>query len=348
MIVKVTEKESKSAMRARTSLMELETLEAPIKIAQQLQQNNKSSLAAIIQKIKHFNPYDVMMVGRGSSDHAGVFAKYLIEIELGLATFSAAPSVTTVYHKRLKLNKTLVIVISQSGRSPDIIQQVEQCRHSGALCIGLLNDTSAPLAEAVDYVIPLYAGAEYSVAATKSFMATLSALLQLVANWSDNRRLQQDLTKLPEQLQKTISQKAQIHSADLQHKQQLIVLGRGLSYAIAREIALKLKEVCAIQAEAFSSAEFLHGPAALVNENCLIVDIEVEDESFLFHQQVISELQARGAIIVSLRQNNDDINPRLAPLLILQRFYLDIEKVARKSGIDPDNPEGLKKITETL
>ncbi len=153
---------------------------------------------------------------------------------------------------------------------------------------------------------------------------------------------------LPAALEKSIAQKVQIQADDLKHQQHLIVLGRGLSYAIAREMALKLKEVCAIQAEAFSSAEFLHGPATLVNDHCMILDIEVEDEALPFHHQVIEELRDRGAKILSIKQNNNDINPRLAPLLILQRFYLDIEKVARKRGIDPDRPVGLNKVTETL
>ncbi len=175
-----TEPEKKSEKFTSMSLMAQEAIEAPVKIAGQFQKNH-SILQTIIQRIRNFNPYDVMMVGRGSSDHASVFAKYLIEIELGLATFSAAPSVTTAYHQSLQLDKTLVIVLSQSGRSPDIIRQVEQCNRSGALCLALLNETGAPLAQVADLVLPLGAGREQSVAATKSFLATLATLLQLVA-----------------------------------------------------------------------------------------------------------------------------------------------------------------------
>ena len=330
-----------------SSLMALEAKQAADKIALQLQQN-KSIMLQLAQAINQFNPKMTMIVGRGSSDHAGVFAKYLIEIEAGIPTFSAAPSIATVYNKALKVSECLVIVISQSGRSPDILEQTRQLKQSGALCVALLNDEQAPLAELVDFVIPLGVGEEKSVAATKSYLATLSALLQLVAYWQNNQKLMMALDTIPTALTAAALAEPQLKFDDLKSVKNLVVLGRGLGYAVGKEIALKLKEVCCIHAEAFSSAEFLHGPVALVENQLKVIDVQVRDESNQVHSEQISEVIKRGGDLVHLHQVNREIHPRIAPLAVLQRFYLDIEKVAVQLGLNPDQPAGLKKVTETL
>ena len=127
-----------------------------------------------------------------------------------------------------------------------------------------------------------------------------------------------------------------------------ITLGRSFGYAISLEIALKLKEVCGIQAEAFSSAEFLHGPVTLVERGLSILDVSIEDESYATHQEQVQEVKLRGADLIHLSQVTKEIHPRLAPLALMQRFYLDVEKVALSRGINPDAPPGLKKVTETV
>jgi len=329
------------------SLMELEAKESSEKIANQLTKN-KPIIEELAHQLIDYNPHSVMIVGRGSSDHAGVFAKYLIEIEVGIPTFAAAPSVTTIYNRQLNLQGCLVIIISQSGRSPDILEEARQCRASGAFCVALLNDEKAPLAELVDCVIPLRAGAEKSVAATKSFLATLSALLQIVAYWQDNRELQLALNDIPAALTKIVESKTQLNFDDLDKTKNLIVLGRGLGFSICKEIALKLKEVCSIHAEAFSSAEFLHGPVALAEHQLKIIVIEIDDESNDVHSEIIENVKQRGADLVYLNQDKQKLHPRIAPLVVLQRFYLDIEKIAVSRGLNPDEPGGLNKVTETL
>ena len=329
------------------SLMKQEAKESSTKIAEQLTKN-KPIIENLSKQLKDYNPHSVMIVGRGSSDHAGVFAKYLIEIEAGIPTFAAAPSVTTIYNRRLNLQGCLVIIISQSGRSPDILEEARQCRVSGAFCVALLNEEKAPLAELVDCVIPLRAGEEKSVAATKSFLATLTALLQLVAYWQDNTELQLALNSIPRALQSIVDSPIQLTVQDLDKTQNLIVLGRGLGFSICKEIALKLKEVCSIHAEAFSSAEFLHGPVTLAEHELKVLVIEVDDESSSAHHELIENIKSRGANLVYLNQNKQQIHPRIAPLIVLQRFYLDIEKIAVSRGLNPDQPDGLRKVTETL
>lgn len=160
--------------------MQAETREAPERIAEQLSAN-AAATEMLGEYLRAKNPPFIMMVGRGSSDHAGVFAKYLIETELAIPVIAAAPSVASVYGKRLQLENAVLIAISQSGSSPDILTQVEHAKETGAFCIAMVNDGKSPLSRRVDAVLPLYAGEETAVAATKSYLASLSAILQLVA-----------------------------------------------------------------------------------------------------------------------------------------------------------------------
>ncbi|WP_206483397.1 SIS domain-containing protein [Thalassotalea sp. G2M2-11] len=329
------------------SIMEKEAKQAPSVIEGQLSAN-KALAEKIGSKLREIDPKMVMIIGRGSSDHAGVFGKYLIEIEAGVPTFAAAPSVSSVYGKQLKLANALVIVISQSGRSPDIIAQAEMAKKAGAYCVALVNDESSPLKDIVDELLPLKAGAEISVAATKSYLATLSALLQLTAYWTENQGLIDALATLPGALETMIQSDAQLTPESIDGVKNMVVLGRGLGYAVTKEMALKLKEVSSIHAEAFSSAEFLHGPVTLVEQGLAILNCAVNDESAKSHQDQIDEVGQRGADLVHLRQTDNSIHPRIAPLVVLQRFYLDVAKVAVTRGFNPDEPKGLKKVTRTL
>lgn len=329
------------------TIMEQEARTAPQKIAGQLAAN-ADLMQQLGEKLRAFDPRFVMIVGRGSSDHAGVFAKYLFEIEAGVPTFAAAPSVASVYGKTLKLEGGLVIVISQSGRSPDILAQARMAKNAGAFCVALVNDETAPIKDIVDVVVPLRAGEEKAVAATKSYLATLSAILQLASAWTQSESLAAAVNSLPQALQTAVDTEPQLTPASVENVKNLVVLGRGLGYAVSKEIALKLKEVCSIHAEAFSSAEFLHGPVTLVEKKLTIVDVCIGDESYASHIEQIENVSQRGADLVHLNQTSTDIHPRVAPLALLQRFYIDVASVAIARGIDPDQPAGLKKVTQTL
>ena len=281
------------------TLMAQEATQSPSVIAQQLS-DNLDLCQKLALDISAFDPSMVYIIGRGSSDHAGVFAKYLIEIEMGIPVSSSAPSVFSVYNKKLKLNKALVLVISQSGGSPDIIAQAKAAKESGALTIALVNTPNSPLSDIVDAELPLRAGEELAIAATKSYLATLSAILQLVACWKQDEALLSALQNLPAQLTSAIASPAKLtHDfvADLAH---CVVLGRGLGYAVSREIALKLKEVCSVHAEAFSSAEFLHGPVTLVEKSLSLIDVAVCDESQSAHETIMADINSRGSHAISI------------------------------------------------
>lgn len=336
-----------SVTSSSVTIMAREAAEAPLRIAEQLHAN-AGTVAAVVAAIQQRAPRYVYMVGRGSSDHAGVYGKYLIETELGLPVVAAAPSIASVYQKQLQLQDALVLVISQSGRSPDILAQLAMAKASGAMVVALVNDTSSPLAAEADYVLPLFVGPEQAVAATKSFLATLSALLQLVSVWSGDVALLQAVNQLPQLLRQAQQLPAQLTATAVAAVAHGVVLGRGPGYAIAREIALKLKEVCGIHAEAFSSAEFLHGPVTLVKPNFAIIDVTIHDEAHSAHRAQIDEVTRRGASVIGLHHAALCCHPRVLPLLVLQRFYLDVEAVARARGVDPDAPPGLNKVTKTL
>ncbi|GGW81453.1 glucosamine-6-phosphate deaminase NagB-II [Alteromonas halophila] len=331
----------------RMSMMATEARQAPQVIARQLA-DNAVICEHIAERLRAIAPHMIMIIGRGSSDHAGVYAKYLFEIEMGIPVCAAAPSVSGVYGRDLQLEGTVTIVISQSGRSPDILNQTEAAKRGGAYTIALVNDETSPLAEMVDAVIPLKAGQEKAVAATKSYLATLSALLQLCTFWSQNNALSQSLAGLSSQLSATLTQAQQLSREKLENISSAVVLGRGLGYAVGREVALKLKEVLGLHAEAFSSAEFIHGPVTLVEKQLSIIELNVNDASKPVHDEIMQDIVRRGAKVQSLSCNGGDVHPRLQPLLLLQRFYLDIEAIAVAMRLDPDTPPGLNKVTKTV
>lgn len=329
-----------------SSIMAREALSTPAIIQHQIQAN-QPVIENLVQEIKARDIKMIMMVGRGSSDHAGVFAKYLFEVELGIPVCFAAPSVGGVYKKTLTLENTLAIIISQSGKSPDLLNQTRAIQAAGAYCVALVNDGFSPLAAMADAVLQVRAEEELAVAATKSYLATLSALLHLTAVWKQDEILLNDLHKLPEALGHVCEGQGQLKSEFLRGLRHCVVLGRGFGYAIAREIALKLKEVCSIHAEAFSSAEFIHGPVTLVENELAVISVDIQDESHQVHQEQVNNVSHRGARMATLTHHASALSPRLLPLLVMLRFYLDVEQVAQTMGMNPDAPPGLKKVTET-
>ncbi|MBT1062319.1 SIS domain-containing protein [Bowmanella sp. Y26] len=329
------------------SMMEKEALSSPEVISNQIN-NNNILIREIGKKISLFEPKMIMLIGRGSSDNAGLFAKYLFEIETGIPTFSSALSIVSAYKRDIKLEHALVILISQSGKSPDLVEQIKMAKSSGAYCIAIVNELDGQVCDYADDVIPMHAGKEVSVAATKSFTATLSVLMHLVASWQADEKLTIALRDLPAMLANVANAEQKILAQDLKGVQKLIVLSRGLGFPIAKEIALKLKEVCGIQAEAYSSAEFLHGPIAIVNQNTVVLDCMVLDETAIFHKEHLQKVVSMGGKIFRLYEDGKQPYSRLIPLLILQNFYLDIARASVAMGLNPDVPVGLSKVTKTL
>jgi glutamine---fructose-6-phosphate transaminase (isomerizing) len=332
-----------------------EAAQAPAVVREQLAAN-QARCAALGERLRATPPRAVVTCARGSSDHAATFARYVIETRLGVLTSSAAPSVSSVYHASPGLAGSVVLALSQSGASPDLLAVVRRARAAGAYIVALVNAPHSPLAQLADALIPLGAGEERSVAATKSFIASLSAILQVTAAWSQDEHLAAVLAQLPHELERAWRLDWSEAAQCLRQAGSLYVIGRGPGLAIAQEAALKLKETCGLHAEAISAAEVQHGPLALVGPGFPVLVFTQDDESRAGVVELAQQLTAQGArvLIAGAQVPGATVLPTLAgdaltePLLLIQSFYRMLQVLAHARGRDPDHPPHLRKITETL
>ena len=338
------------------SLMLSETSEAPQVVARLIAKNAKIC-GDLVERLKAAPPRFAVTCARGSSDSAAMYAKYLLEIRLGLVTASVGPSVRSIYGGRPQVADALFLTISQSGRSPDLIRLAEAAREGAALTVAITNDPASPLAEACEVVLPLHAGPEKSVAATKSYIASLAALLQLLAAWSGDAELASAVARLPDDLTDALARDWRPAIAALAETRSLYVVGRGAGYAAAQEAALKLKETCGLHAEAMSGAEIMHGPMRLAAADFPVVLFSQRDEALDSLSALAAGLTARGVPVLAAGPATADGVIRLPaaeglhafaqPIALVQSFYLMAEGLARARGHDPDHPPHLMKVTET-
>lgn len=337
---------------AAPTLMFAEAAEAADVVARQFERN-ADTVASLALSLNHAPPRFVVTCARGSSDHAATYAKYLFETRLGIVTASASPSVGSVYAVPQRMDGALFLAISQSGKSPDLLRNAEAARDGGARVVALVNVEDSPLAQLADTVIPLHAGPERSVAATKSYIASLAAIAHLAALWSPHADLRNALPALPAALRGAWQMDWTALADGLVDARNLFVLGRGLGLAVAQEAALKFKETCGLHAEAYSSAEVKHGPMALVGPGFPVLCFAQPDETEAGTIALAQEFRARGAQ-VWLAAGRGDLqlapapHAALAPLLAIQSFYRAIESLARRRGFNPDVPPHLNKVTETV
>jgi glucosamine--fructose-6-phosphate aminotransferase (isomerizing) len=314
-------------------------------------------IAPLAARLRQSDPPLVITCARGSSDHVATYAKYLIETTLSTPTASYAPSVSSVYGTSwTKLRGALFLAISQSGQSPDLIASARAAREAGALVVALVNEADSPLARAAQFVLPLLAGPEKSVAATKSCVAGMLAIAHLVAAWADEAALRAALHASPQWLEAAWAADWREGARALQHVSNMFVISRGLGFGTAQEAALKLKETCQIHAEAFSAAEVRHGPAALVGPTfpvLLFVPNDAAGDSFatlaadfVARRAQVLTVGAEFAGAVSFRTERS-LHPACASIAQLLSFYRLAEQLARARGFDPDRPRHLQKITET-
>lgn len=349
-------------LRAGQSAMRREAAEAGCAVTRFLAQNEEG-LKALGKCLRANPPSVVITCARGSSDHAATYGKYLIESRLGVPVSSAAPSVSTVFDATVRDADAVFVVISQSGRSPDLIETTRRHKAAGAIVVAFINQPDSPLEALADCYFNLCAGPELSVAATKSFIVSMAALAALTAWWSDDEELKTALAELPDLLNTA-------HRLDwspmvdaLVDARNLLVVGRGYGLAVAQEAALKLKETCGLHAEAFSSAEVRHGPMAIVGEGFPVLAMATSDASGDGVCSVAQEFAGRGARVLLADCTNPRGNPSASPLgalpslaahpilepfVLIQAFYSAVEQLARARGMEPDNPPFLKKVTQTL
>jgi glucosamine--fructose-6-phosphate aminotransferase (isomerizing) len=323
--------------------------------AQQLA-GNRELAAELGSLLRGKKPRAVITIARGSSDHAATYARYLIETRLGILTSSLAPSISSVYEASLDLEGVLCIAVSQSGKSPDLIKSVERVKAAGAFVLALVNAPGSPLEAVADRTLPILAGPELSVAATKSFILTLTAVLQLVSEWSADKALADAVSTLPGKLTEAWRQDWSKAVEALRPARNLFVVGRGLGFGLACEAALKFKETCGLHAEAFSSAEVQHGPMALVNQGFPVLALAQHDETFPGLIELAGRFAERGATVLlaggeaagATALPAISCHPAIEPVLLIQSFYRMAAELSVARGFDPDSPPHLNKVTSTL
>ena len=293
---------------------------------------------------------------RGSSDHAATVAKYRIETRLAVPTGSEAPSVSSLYDARPNLAGALCLAISQSGASPDLLAAVRKAREAGARIVALVNAEHSPLEGLADELVPLSASVETSVAPTKSFIASLAAIIHLVACWSGDRAMSEALRKAPRQLERAWSLDWGAALEPLVAAIDLCVVGRGLRLGVTQDVALKLKETCGLRAEAVSAAELLHGPMSLVTAGFPVLIFTQSDEAGASIEMLAVALTARRANVMiagsrcpqALQLPAEPAHPPIEPMLLIQTFYRLANALSLARGLDPDHPPHLRKVTETV
>ena len=340
---------------AESTWMFREAAEAS-EVLKRQRERNAGTIGDLAKRLRSSTPRAVVTLARGSSDHAATFARYLFETRAGVLTSSASPSVGSIYDATPDLAGTLVLVISQSGRSPDLLAAAEQASAQGALLVAMVNDEESPLAGVAEMVIPLCAGTERSVAATKSFVASLAATIDLLAAWTQDAQIESALSALPDQVSEAWNLDWTVALPELSSASAMYIVGRGHALGVVQEAALKLKETCGIQAEGLSAAEVRHGPMAVVREGFPVLLFGQADESLTSVISLATEFADRGARVISagVPQAPGTIlpvtmaDPLIAPILEIVSFYRLANELALCRGLDPDRPAHLTKITETM
>ncbi len=336
--------------------MAREVAEIPEAAARFLERSRIAVVAAAAA-LRRKDPGLVVTVARGSSDHAATYLKYAIELEAGIPVASVGPSIASIYRRPLRLGGAACIGISQSGRSPDIVEMMRAAGEGGALSIAITNHADSPMALASAHCLPLQAGEEKSVAATKTFVTSVLAGLSLLAEWREDEALRTAVAGLPDAFAQAIALDWSPLSARLARAGSAFVLGRGPGFAIASEAALKFKETSGIHAEAYSAAEVLHGPAAIVQAGFPVLALGVEDAALPQLTATAERLAAQGADVFVTGADAEGavrlpsvpgLHPLVAPLVTIAGFYGFIEGLARRRGFDPDTPPHLRKVTETV
>jgi glucosamine--fructose-6-phosphate aminotransferase (isomerizing) len=338
-----------------TTLMRSEALEAPRVVEEQFSENQQI-LDEVAQYLNQKNPYSVVSIARGSSDHAAQYLNYLVTAKMGKLTTSLSMSALTHYQANLDVSKSIGLAISQSGQSPDVIKPIEYMRAHNAPTFALVNDIHSPLALASEWTIPLHAGPEKAVAATKSFIASLTASAGLIAAWKNDLELTRGLHHLPDDLSKAQNLDWTSAINTLKNAKRIMVVGRGYGLALALEAALKLKETCSIQAEAFSAAEIKHGPQALIEEGYPLLIFANRGPALLSMLELAADMKSRGANVILaappfVKDKQLEIQTthaeELDVITAIQSFYLMAEELARSLGLNPDEQKHLSKVTKT-
>jgi glucosamine--fructose-6-phosphate aminotransferase (isomerizing) len=345
-----------------TSQLEREILEQP-QVWQRLLENEHVAVDEIAVAIRGRAPRYVVLVARGTSDNAARYGQYLFGATNGLPVALATPSLFTLYGKPPRLQEALVIAISQSGQSPDIVAVLEEGRRQGALTLAITNDASSPLARTAEHVVSLHAGQERSIAATKTYTASLLALAMLSTALAEDDERLRAIEALPALMAEMVASASDVMEVARRYRdtEACVVISRGYNYATAFEIALKLKELAYVLAEPYSSADFEHGPVALVEHGFPVLAVVPKGCVAAELVDLLRRLREREARLVVISNRDDalalahtplplpaDVQEWLSPLLAVVPGQLFTLGLTEAKGLDPDHPRSLRKVTLTL
>ena len=337
-----------------------EILEQP-DIIENLVLNEAKHLKNICSDLKGKFDY-ILIAARGTSDNAARYAQYLLGAHNNIQVALATPSLFTIYGAPPTLKNSLVLGISQSGQSPDIVSVLETAQKQGCPTICITNDESSPLANVSDFIIPLKAGNETAIAATKTYTSSLSALALFSCFLNDDKLRLKDLQRLPEKISVTINNSLDNIEQTIRYRymEHCVVIGRGFNYSTAFEISLKIKELTRVIAVPYSSADFRHGPIATVNQGFPIFIVAPSGKMFKHIIDFTGKLLDLGAELIVISDNQEILNrgkvifnlpvgvPEwLSPIISIIPGQLFARQLAIEKGYDSDNPEGLNKVTET-
>lgn len=331
-------------------------------VMRRLLDEEAGTILTIAQAIRRFKPAFVCIAARGTSDNAARYAQYAMGIHNRLTVALAAPSVHTLYGTAPDMSRALVIGISQSGQSPDVTQVIRDARKQGALTVSITNDENSPMAQAAEHHVPLHAGEEISVAATKTYTAELMVVAMLVAALADSDQLQADLHALPQQITETLMQGDEIArwAERYRYMSGFVAIGRGYNYCTAFEISLKIKELCYVTGNGYSEADFLHGPIAQVQPGFPVIVIAPSGKTLPIMADFLTKLEGRQAEVIAISNEDTILNEArqkirlpptlpewLTPLAAVIPGQIFAMRLAQAKGHEVDRPRGLTKVTIT-
>ena len=327
--------------------MRREITEIPDAVARLATPAAQDVLRSAAQKLRTLDPAALVTIARGSSDHAATYLKYAIEVTLGLPVASIGPSTVTVHNAAFRADGLAALAISQSGSSEDLAMLASHLRTAGAPIITLTNTPDSLLASASSDVVDIAAGPEQAVAATKSFVNSIVGGLWLIGHWAEDDALLGALAALPPTLRRGIAAKMPaVTFGMLETAESAMVIGRGASLGLASEVALKLIETCGVHGSAYSAAEVLHGPRAILSDGFPVIALTSGAAGGM--EQAIEALHRQGAGLVETPAREEVSHPLVDPLIDMPMLYGLLEAVSRARGMSADAPQFLKKETQTL
>ena len=343
-------------MKQSQTQMHREVLEIPV-AADRLLTQGRDNIHRAAEAMRIRNPQFMVSVARGSSDHVATYLKYASELLLATPIASIGPSIASIYKRELKLKGSVCLSVSQSGKSPDIVEMARMARAGGALSIAMTNHPDSPLAQVSNHTLNLHAGPEISVAATKTFVNSAIAGIWLLAECAEDSALLAAIADLPTVLEQAVKTDWPEVRAALEGRNSVYCLGRGPASAISNEAALKFKETCQIHAESYSSAEVLHGPVSIVDRGFPVICLAAKDAAESALAGVADEIASKGATVFATSDRASKAqqlkttrtgHPLTDPIALIAGVYAMVEQVATSRGINPDAPRHLKKVTETV